>query len=65
MNKLDTNEKQAKKIIPVINNLIDEINLIKKDIKLIKEVLLDNFDKTGYLEDHDLQRKINKKMLDN
>jgi len=57
MNKLDNNEKQAKKVIPVINELIDEFNLIKKEIKLIKEIMLENFDKTGYLEDLGLHRK--------
>ena len=65
MKKLDINEKQAKAVIPVINDLIDEINNIKHQIKLLKEILLENFDKTGYLEDLGLKRKKDKKTLDN
>lgn len=65
MEKLNINEKQAKNVIPIINELIDEVNTLKKQLKGIKEVLLENFDRTGYLADLGLHRKKDKKKLDN
>ena len=64
MEKLNKNETKANKVIPTINSLMDEVAKLQKDLKLIKEVMLDNFENTGYLEDLELKRKKSEKSLD-
>ena len=64
MEKLKVDEKKSQVVIPTINSLIDQVDKLEKTIDLLKGILLDNFEDTGYLEDLGLKRKKVEKVLD-